>query len=450
MNTSQEDLPNDLDVKIKKLSEIKKLSDIWKISNLTIPNYQRPYKWQVKNVKQLLDDIQSNKKKGQSRYRIGTTILHKETTTTTTTTTTNHNIVDGQQRLVTLTLILNILDIKTPLLNSNFEHTISEENIKTNFLFIKDYFNAFSDGEKEVFKTYILENCEFVVLTTQDLSTAFQLFDSQNSRGKALEPYDLLKAYHLREMTNNTAEEKKECVKKWENAIDKQILGHTIGTLLFRIRQWAKGQNAGYFTKDNISEFKGLNIEEYKNFPYLKPYILNNALVSSLNNDIVHQKLGLHHDFPFQITQMILNGKLFFEYVHFYTENFYNIFKMNESNFYAFHKEYCNYAGSHRNGDIYVKDMYQALLLFFVDKFGVKELENMHQKMYQWSYYLRLKLKSVAYTSVDKYIRENNNLFQNIQNIYFPYDITFPKEYKEKEEFKGKGSEIIIKQLLNN
>ena len=31
------------------------------------------------------------------------------------------------------------------------------------------------------------------------LAEAFQLFDSQNNRGKSLEPHDLLKAYHLRQ-----------------------------------------------------------------------------------------------------------------------------------------------------------------------------------------------------------------------------------------------------------
>ena len=43
---------------------------------------------------------------------------------------------------------------------------------------------------------------EVVVLTVTELTEAFQLFDSQNTRGKALYPHDLLKAYHLREISD--------------------------------------------------------------------------------------------------------------------------------------------------------------------------------------------------------------------------------------------------------
>lgn len=39
-----------------------------------------------------------------------------------------------------------------------------------------------------------------VVITVDKISEAFQLFDSQNTRGRALYPHDLLKAYHLREI----------------------------------------------------------------------------------------------------------------------------------------------------------------------------------------------------------------------------------------------------------
>lgn len=37
--------------------KIIKICDLLKIENLSIPDYQRPYKWGPKNVNQLLDDI---------------------------------------------------------------------------------------------------------------------------------------------------------------------------------------------------------------------------------------------------------------------------------------------------------------------------------------------------------------------------------------------------------
>jgi uncharacterized protein with ParB-like and HNH nuclease domain len=46
-------------------------------TNLKIPVYQRPYKWTVRNVNQLIDDILFMSNRGKSKYRIGTVVLHK-------------------------------------------------------------------------------------------------------------------------------------------------------------------------------------------------------------------------------------------------------------------------------------------------------------------------------------------------------------------------------------
>ena len=58
---------------------------------LAIPPYQRPYKWTAKNVNQLITDILTFSAKNTKQYRLGTLVLH------------NNEIVDGQQRIVTLT-----------------------------------------------------------------------------------------------------------------------------------------------------------------------------------------------------------------------------------------------------------------------------------------------------------------------------------------------------------
>ena len=70
---------------------------------LAIPNYQRPYKWKEKNVRELLYDMLQaldNKKEARDsfRYRLGTILLHKIDDE-------SLNIVDGQQRLLTLSLL---------------------------------------------------------------------------------------------------------------------------------------------------------------------------------------------------------------------------------------------------------------------------------------------------------------------------------------------------------
>jgi len=112
------------------------------------------------------------------------------------------DIVDGQQRLITLSLLLHSLGGKNNLLEQHLTHSISKNNVIENYQFIKNY----SISDEDTFKKYLLEICEMVYVELDDLDEAFQFFDSQNSRGKPLESYDLLKAYHLREMKDKPKE----------------------------------------------------------------------------------------------------------------------------------------------------------------------------------------------------------------------------------------------------
>ena len=77
--------------------------------NLNIPNYQRPYKWGVRNIQTLLADIEEAiseaTKFSDFKYRIGTIILHKDGET--------YNIVDGQQRTISFVLICKYLKLGT-------------------------------------------------------------------------------------------------------------------------------------------------------------------------------------------------------------------------------------------------------------------------------------------------------------------------------------------------
>lgn len=81
--------------------------------NLSIPEYQRPYKWSVHSINDMLWDINNSIQQshiyGDYKYRIGTIILHSSDGLL--------NVVDGQQRLISLTLISHYLD-------SDFDNTI--------------------------------------------------------------------------------------------------------------------------------------------------------------------------------------------------------------------------------------------------------------------------------------------------------------------------------------
>jgi len=157
-----------------------------KNGKLKIPPYQRPYKWSQKHVSQLLDDLKHHMEKGVSRYRVGTVVLHKDDKDKDDEAL---HIVDGQQRTVTLCLILHALKMskdKNPLmgdaLNEHLlQNSISQRNIQNNYATITQQLPV--EG-KEKLKAFILDQCEVVKVVLTDLSEAFQFFDSQNARGK--------------------------------------------------------------------------------------------------------------------------------------------------------------------------------------------------------------------------------------------------------------------------
>lgn len=415
----------------KPILKLLKVKAIFEKDNLSIPYYQRPYSWNKKNVNQLIDDLILFMEQGKKEYRLGNLILHNDKS--------KLDIVDGQQRLTTLSILLYLLNFekeKISLLKSKFDSDLSLNNILENKAIIEKKLKDYDKVKKEKLKSFILDNCEFVYIELSKLSEAFQLFDSQNARGKSLESYDLLKAFHLREMENETESEKLECVKKWEEYVDNKKIGAILGNNLFRIRKWSNKNDAHYLDKDSIGEFKGISINEIKKYPYLKGYLLNIHLVEDLSKNSLLNSLNYKIDFPFQINQTILNGKYFFKYVYHYSELFDKLFYDENSAFYKFYKNYTNYDGSWRQGDNYVKEMFQAAIITYYDRFGEVEFEEKSKEIYKWAYILRLKLSRVSYLSINKYVKENNQ-FEKIANSNYPHKLfkfssNLPDEIKIK------------------
>ena len=88
-----------------KISQLRDGSTLENI-HLKIPLYQRPYKWTARNAIQLLDDIIEARNNNKEVYRVGTLILHREQETKDNEV---FNIVDGQQRSITFSLLLYAL-----------------------------------------------------------------------------------------------------------------------------------------------------------------------------------------------------------------------------------------------------------------------------------------------------------------------------------------------------
>lgn len=147
---------------------------------LNIPEYQRPYKWTARNAIQLLDDIIEAKNENKEVYRVGTLILHKDKDEKGNE---RYNIVDGQQRTITFSLLLYSLYEATKeivtidfLGQQVFDNEYSRRNIPNNYNAFKRRVGANGEGEEKKdqernirqLRQFIEDRCELIVVITDD------------------------------------------------------------------------------------------------------------------------------------------------------------------------------------------------------------------------------------------------------------------------------------------
>lgn len=196
-----------------------------------IPEYQRPYSWSIDNVSQLLDDLETSFTDKEPEYFIGSMICIKKGNNF-------FEVVDGQQRLTTLSLILTQLkkliisqgikdDLQKRVLPVDvfsekpteprltvrkkefnlYKYFILQDNknylppkpTDTELLFIENsnFINEhLKDKDQTLLKKlaqYVLQNVFCVFVTTENFSSSFRLFNVLNNRGLPLNNSDLLK-----------------------------------------------------------------------------------------------------------------------------------------------------------------------------------------------------------------------------------------------------------------
>lgn len=420
-------------------ADIFSVSDVLKKS-LSIPDYQRPYVWNTTNVEQMLTDIKNSMEQGKKQYRIGSIILH------------NNDIVDGQQRIATICLIklvwakIENVD-KEKMCILKFAHEQSFKHIQENYEYIRKWFNSNPDNRNMEFVSYLDKCCEFVVVQVSgkdSLSLAFKLFDSQNGRGKPLEAYNLLKAFHLRAMAHSDENLKIACDREWEHNTrygrdtkdgisSYDILKHLFDEQLYRTRVWCRSSEAWSFSKKRIKEFKGMQIDKSHavTFPFQNKQLLlfmtekfyqlflkDTMPTCSRFNDGDGTDIN-----PFvSINQPIVNGNNFFEYIRSYSEIYKKLFLELDSyqmhDFKVFYVKNClSYDGHWRMGDNYIREMYKSLIMFLFDKFGEKGVNEYYRHLYVLAYYLRRKHSRVYYSTVAKYPSQIFSIINNAKDL---------------------------------
>lgn len=422
--------------------------------SLDIPAYQRPYKWTTKDISQLFADIALHKDK--TAYRLGTVVFHQEKDENGNI---KRNIVDGQQRTLSLMLAVRALisertgpDADNPITRKDlletletlgknmkdphFSNLTSQANLHNNYLAVSRIVSR-SDFTEEMV-AFLLNQCELVFFELNDISEAFQFFDSQNARGRDLEPHDLLKAFHLREFTDEDEHLKADVVSHWENS-DSETLARLFANYLFRIRNWSRGESARYFGKEHTHLFKGVNINRIDRYPYVEQLRMAHHFVDEYNQHYQRRIDSNRMPFPFHLDQIIINGRRFFEMIGHYQQkiaSFQRDFQPRRDDVSGTQQPHLpklegfapsiltaldTYKGKGRTGDRYVRSMFDCLLIAYIDKFGMVEISRAIEKVFIWAYSLRLKMHVVQLASMDNHVLENN-LFLLIKEATQPAD----------------------------
>jgi hypothetical protein len=245
-----------------------------------IPNYQRPYSWEISHAAQLLDDLRDALDRDSAEpYFLGSVVLVKQ----------HHEnpdseVIDGQQRLTTLTILFAVLAelADNPTLSDQYRKFISEpgdillgREAKPRLevrLKDRDFFRKYvqtagrlgdlldlpnsalaTDSQKAVrdnarqlhdlllswepqrrllLGQLLAQRTYLVVVSTPDLASAHRIFSVLNARGLSLMPADVLKSDVIGQIR---ADSREDYARKWEDA--EQNLGRTeFGNLLLDIR----------------------------------------------------------------------------------------------------------------------------------------------------------------------------------------------------------------------
>ncbi len=400
--------------------------------DLRIPTYQRPYSWKPETALQLLNDVQGARTDTERRgvpYVLGAVILHKEEA--------YFNVVDGQQRLLTLRMILAIIDTNQLILPQNKATPVSRV-----WTALCTKIGALQAREREHLADFIKTRCQLIRIVTDNIDEAFRVFDSQNYRGKALAPHDLLKAHHLREMRDETSAMKSAVVESWESVKDCD-LNRLFSTYLYRIARWSRGERATEFTAQDISIFKGISPKGVLS-PFDRYHIAAQTALPMLNTWGAEKTPDNHTaaQSRFQFDVPLLAGRTFFEMVSFMLGELQRVAKQAYG---PQTTQFCIYdientsknkglqERSHKNRYRYVSELYIAAMLYYTNKFGDAGIEEARAQLFSWAYSLRVNLFRVQYQSIDKLARGTDTDFPVFLLLRNTADTRFIHQYSNIE-----------------
>lgn len=395
------------------------VGDVLSEHRLSIPRYQRPYSWLPATALQLLDDVEQACHQGAASYVLGSVILHRDAD--------RLDVVDGQQRLLTLALLTSLLSnpVDAPLPQNEpgasplvAVHTALARRLQR---LPADRFAALT--------SFVRDRCWLVCVQTADEDEAFRVFDSQNYRGRPLLPHDLLKAYHLREMVGAESEAMQAAVVEgWERVPDAD-LDRLFSIYLYRIRRWSQGLPAPRFTAQDIGLFKGVR-SAHDRSPAARYHLAAQAAVPVLAawRDVQAPSADDRRDAQrarFQIDAPLTAGRPFFEMVTFLLDELEQLrkdyYETEWEDFASTTRDFQERSG--RGRFRYVSELYLATALYYSNRFGRAEADEARERLFSWAYALRVQLTRVQFASVDNLARHPDSAFWLIRGASSPSEL---------------------------
>ena len=175
--------------------------------NYIIPIYQRNYAWGDDEISSLLQDIKNaceRNKEQDKNYYIGSLVVYCRENG-------DFEVIDGQQRLTTLTLIMHYLG-KLNFRNVFFEHrdeseqalsNLNSEKLPSNFSQALEIINKgiheWGDN-KTNFAKFLLEKVEIIRTEVPEGTDLNHYFEIMNTRGEQLEKHEILKARLMKKL----------------------------------------------------------------------------------------------------------------------------------------------------------------------------------------------------------------------------------------------------------
>jgi hypothetical protein len=313
-----------------------------------IPNYQRPYAWTTEQAGELFDDLVAAMQDAcrspadtSRQYFLGSIVLIKKDRDP------QASVVDGQQRLSTLTLLFAVLrevmpdaaDDITDFLYKKGKASLGEKNkyrliareedadffctyiqetggikkLVANSDVLKDSRLRYRENAELLLEKakglspkdlgalwqFLANDCSLVVISTPDLEAAYRIFSVLNNRGLDLAPIDILKAQVLG-VLHKTKDQKEsnDYAKKWSR-IENDLGREAFGELFSHIRSiYAKQKQRGTLIKE-FQEY----VKEYKTpdtlidkviEPYAEvwDFIRNASFESTKHEDEINEHLS--------------------------------------------------------------------------------------------------------------------------------------------------------------